>query len=94
MGENDSESEAKLRIRKAQAKMNYTKERRSLLVAMEEENVSKYELKTSLLRLENWLAEVMDVIALLAELGDLCSEAVEIYAEAVNRAMPARFSRI
>ena len=47
--------------------------------------MSKYELKTSLLRLENWLAEVMDVIALLAELGGddknlagLCSEAEEI----------------
>ena len=95
MAENDSESEAKLPIRKAQAETNYTKERWSLLVATEEENVRKYELKTSLLRLENWLAEVMDVIALLAELGDeknlagLCSEAEELqrsYAEAVNRA--------
>ena len=95
MAENDSESEAKLRIRKAQAKTNYTKERRSLLVATEEENVSKYELKTSLLRLESWLAEVMDIVALLAELSDdkglagLCSEAEELersYAEAVNRA--------
>ena len=41
MAENDLESEAKLPIRKAQAKTNYTKERRSLLVATEEENVSK-----------------------------------------------------
>ena len=66
--------------------------------------MSKYELKTSLLRLENWLAEVMDVIALLAELGDeknlagLCSEAEELersYAEAVNTTTgPAGFSRI
>ena len=95
MAENDSESKAKLRIRKAQAKTNYTKERQSLLVATEENNVINYELKISLLRLENLLAEVTDVIALLAELSDdkslagLCSEAEELersYAEAVNRA--------
>ena len=55
MAENDSDFEGKLRIMKAQAKMTYTKERRRLLVAKEEGNVSKYELKTSLLRLEKSL---------------------------------------
>ena len=97
MAENDSESEAKLRMRKVQAKTSYTKERRSLLVATEE-NVSKHELKISLHRLEKWLTEVMGIIALLEQLCDDerlagfsrgAEEPEKSYTDAVNKASEA-----